>query len=65
MLSDETFEHWFSRPQAVMTATPGVYVMIPVCKVCGCAVGMTDDHEHLNRHIRWHSFGHVQTRPQT
>lgn len=64
MLTDEEMAHWFGPVQQVMSSVPGVTVGLPLCKVCGAAVGMAEnDHEALHRHIRWHLFGHTQMRP--
>lgn len=66
MLEKDQYDYWFGLPQHFMTSVPGVTLALPLCKVCGCAVGMGEkDHAALELHIAWHTFGHTQTRPRT
>lgn len=64
ILDQETIDYWFGPPQLLLTSVPGILAELPLCKVCGAAVGMgSENHDALALHIRWHTFGHTATRP--
>jgi hypothetical protein len=62
MLDQDSLDYWFGPPQLLLTSVPGVMAQLPLCKVAAVGMG-TENHDALELHIRWHTFGHIQTRP--